>query len=158
MSEHKAVIRWELSGTDFCKGQYSREHVWAFDGGFEVPASPSPAVVRAPYSNAAHVDPEEAFVASIASCHMLTFLHLASKEAIEVTAYEDEAVGVMTKNERRVPWVSAVTLRPRIRYGARTPDPAQESRLHELAHEQCFISNSVKTAIVVEPRKENDHA
>ena len=80
MSEHKAIIRWSRTGPDFLKGQYSREHSWTFDGGLTVPASPSPSIVPAPWSNAAHIDPEEAFVASIASCHMLVFVWLASRE------------------------------------------------------------------------------
>lgn len=158
MSEHKATIRWELSGGDFCKGQYSREHVWTFDGGLSVPASPSPAVVRVPYSNPAHVDPEEAFVASIASCHMLSFLYVASRKRIEVTHYQDDAVGVMAKNAEGVPWVSAVTLRPLIRYGQNTPDAELEQQLHERAHHECFIANSVKTQIVVEQRREPGRA
>src|ERR1051326_4236054 len=103
MSEHKATIRWQRSGPDFLKGQYSREHTWAFDGGVTVAASPSPSVVLAPWSNPACVDPEEAFVAAIASCHMLTFLWLASKQGFQVDRYDDEAVGMMTKNDSGVP-------------------------------------------------------
>src|SRR5215208_6665260 len=106
MSEHKAIINWKRTSADFVKGKYSREHTWTFDGGFTMPASPSPSVVPAPYSNAAHVDPEEAFVASIASCHMLTFLYVAGKQGFQVDSYVDEAVGVMSKNEKGVPWVS----------------------------------------------------
>ena len=122
MSDHKATIRWVRAGPDFAKGQYSREHTWSFDGGVTVPASPSPSVVPAPWSNAGHVDPEEAFVAAIASCHMLTFLWLASREGFQADSYEDEALGVMTKNERGVPWVSKIALRPRIVWsGARWP-------------------------------------
>jgi organic hydroperoxide reductase OsmC/OhrA len=110
------------------------------------------AVVPAAWSNAASVDPEEAFVASIASCHMLTFLWLASREGFQADSYEDNSVGVMTKNERGVPWVNAVTLRPRIAWsGEKLPAPADVERLHHLAHEECFIANSVKTAITVEP-------
>jgi organic hydroperoxide reductase OsmC/OhrA len=130
---------------------YSREHTWTFDGGVTVPASPSPSVVPRPYSNEAFVDPEEAFVAAIASCHMLTYLYVAAKAGIRVERYEDEAVGAMTKNEHGVPWVSTVVLRPRITYGGATPPAgADEDRLHHTAHEQCFIANSVKTAIVVQ--------
>jgi len=150
MSEHKAIISWTCTGPDFLKGKYSREHTWSFDGGATVPASPSPSVVPAPWSNAAHVDPEEAFVASIASCHMLTFLWLAAREGFQAQSYRDEAVGTMAKNERGVPWVSNVALRPQIIWsGAKLPTPADLERLHHAAHEGCFIANSVKTQITV---------
>jgi organic hydroperoxide reductase OsmC/OhrA len=153
MSDHKASLRWTRSGPDFIRGKYSREHTWTFDGGLTVPASPSPSVVPAPWSNTANVDPEEAFVASISSCHMLTFLWVASKEGFIADSYEDEAVGVMTKNERGVPWVSAVTLRPRIVWsGDKLPTPSDLERLHHRAHEGCFIANSVRTRITVKPR------
>lgn len=148
MSTHSATIRWQLSEGDFVKGRYSRAHTWTFDGGLTIPASPSPAVVRAPYSEASAVDPEEAFVASIASCHMLTFLYLASRAGLEVTSYVDEAVGTMSKNERGVPWVSEVVLDPRIEF-VREPPADVLARLHHEAHEQCFISNSVKTRITL---------
>jgi organic hydroperoxide reductase OsmC/OhrA len=151
MSEHRATIRWAHAGGDFLKGMYSREHIWTFDGGATVPASPSPSVVPRPYSNEASVDPEEAFVASIASCHMLTFLYVAAKAGVQIERYEDEAVGTMTKNAHGVPWVSAVVLRPRITYGGTTPPAeADEDLLHHAAHAQCFIANSVKTAITVQ--------
>jgi organic hydroperoxide reductase OsmC/OhrA len=151
MSEHKATVRWALpGGADFLKGRYSREHTWTFDGGVTVPASPSPGVVPAPYSNPAGVDPEEAYVASISSCHMLTYLFVASRQGFLVERYEDEAVGVMRKNERGAIWVSAVTLNPKIVYGGeKRPCADDEERLHHLAHEQCFIANSVKTEITV---------
>jgi organic hydroperoxide reductase OsmC/OhrA len=152
MSDHKASLRWTRSGPDFIRGKYSREHTWTFDGGLTVPASPAPSVVPAPWSNTANVDPEEAFVASISSCHMLTFLWVASKEGFIADSYEDEAVGVMTKNERGVPWVSAVTLRPRIVWsGDKLPTPSDLERLHHRAHEGCFIANSVRTRITVKP-------
>jgi organic hydroperoxide reductase OsmC/OhrA len=151
MTEHRAHIRWRRAGPDFANGRYSREHTWSFDGGLTVPASPSPSAVPAPYSNPAHVDPEEAFVAAIASCHMLTFLWLAATAGYCADRYDDEAVGMMTRNERGVPWVSAVTLRPRIAWsGARLPGPADLERLHREAHEQCFIANSVRTDIRVQ--------
>jgi organic hydroperoxide reductase OsmC/OhrA len=150
MSKHGAKIEWHVSGPNFLKGQYSREHTWTFDGGITVPASPAPSGVPAPWSNAANVDPEEAFVAAIASCHMLTFLWLASKQGFQIDSYSDEAVGEMTKNERGVPWVSSVTLHPQIVYGGDTrPSPEQELHLHHEAHEQCYIANSVKTAVTV---------
>jgi organic hydroperoxide reductase OsmC/OhrA len=151
MSEHHAVVRWKFSEGDFIKGKYSREHTWAFDGGLTVPASPSPSVVPAPYSNAAHVDPEEALVASVSSCHMLTFLYLASRAKLTIESYTDEAVGIVTKNDNGNPWISKITLRPQIVYGAgAAPSAEQLAALHHQAHEQCFIANSVKTEIVVE--------
>lgn len=153
MSEHKATIRWTRKATpdDFAKGKYSREHTWSFDGGVTVPASASPSVVPAPWSNPASVDPEEAYVASISSCHMLTFLYVAQKRGFVVESYEDQAVGVMTKSERgATPWVSAVTLHPKIIYGGeKKPTAADEEHLHHEAHEQCFIAQSVKTEITV---------
>ncbi|MGZ5970789.1 MAG: OsmC family protein [Polyangiales bacterium] len=157
MSEHRAIVRWSLSGEDFRKGRYSRAHSWSFDGGLTVPASASPSVVRAPWSDPAGVDSEEAFVASIASCHMLTFLWLAGREGFEIVRYEDEAVGTMTKNNRqdgrRVPWVSTVTLSPLVEWREGfAPTAEREEALHHQAHDECFISNSVKTEIVVAPR------
>lgn len=150
MSEHKATIRWKRTSPDFLTGKYSREHTWSFDGGATVSASASPSVVPLPYSNPAHVDPEEAFVASVSSCHMLTYLFLASQQGFQIDRYDDEAVGVMTKNEKGVPWVSAITLHPRIVYsGAKLPSPADEERLHHQAHEQCFIANSIKTDVKI---------
>lgn len=150
MSEHKANIRWQRTGEDFLRGRYSREHTWTFDGGVTVPASPSPSVVPAPWSNPAHVDPEEAYVAAISSCHMLTFLFVAAKQGFQVDRYEDESIGVLAKNEKGVPWIRLVTLQPKIVFsGTKLPAPADEARLHHLAHEQCFIANSIKTEVVV---------
>jgi organic hydroperoxide reductase OsmC/OhrA len=150
MSEHKATVTWNQVSPEYLQGRYSREHTWTFDGGLSVPASASPSVVRAPFSNPANVDPEEAFVASIASCHMLTFLHVARLAGFQVERYEDTAVGHMTPNEHRVPWVSSVTLNPKIDYGGdRRPTPEEEARLHHQAHDGCFIAQSVKTAITV---------
>ena len=112
MAEYIATIAWTRAGApeDFIKGRYSREHTWTFDGGVTVPASPSPSVVPAPWSNPGCVDPEEAFVASISSCHMLTYLFIASRKGFEITRYEDDAVGHMTKNERGSFWVNSVVL------------------------------------------------
>lgn len=150
MSEHKATIQWTFTGSDFLKGKFSREHTWTFDGGVTVSASAAPSVVPAPYSSASAVDPEEAFVASLASCHMLTFVWLASRAGFAIENYRDEAIGKMAKNERGVPWVSLVTLRPEIAWsGEKRPTPEDLDRLHHQAHEQCFIANSVKTEIVV---------
>lgn len=150
MSQHKATISWRGKGEDFLRGHYSREHTWSFDGGIVVPASPSPSVVRAPFSNPAAVDPEEAFVASISSCHMLTFLYLASKQRFEIVAYDDDAVGHMTKNERGAMWISTVELSPRIEFaGERVPTAEELHKLHEESHLECFISNSIKTTVTV---------
>ena len=151
MSEHKAVIRWTHTQGDFLKGTYSREHSWTFDGGMTVPASSSPAAVRIPFSNPANVDPEEAYVASLSSCHMLTYLYIASRKGFEISSYEDEAVGMLTKNEHGILWVSSVVLHPRITYaGSKTPTREEVDQMHHAAHEQCFIANSVKTDIKVE--------
>jgi len=151
-SEYRVTIEWTgtASPGDFLKGRYSREHRWAFDGGAVVDASSSPSVVRLPWSNPNNVDPEEAFVASISSCHMLTFLYLAAKAGFVVARYRDEAVGVMAKNPDGVEWVSRVTLAPRIEYaGDNQPTADQLAGLHHASHHDCFIANSVKTEIVV---------
>ena len=158
MSEHRATIRWQSTGLDFSTGKYSREHTWTFDGGLVVPASASPSVVTIPYSNPSNIDPEEAYVAAISSCHMLTFLYLAYRAGYDVDAYEDEAFGVMIKNEKGVPWMSEVTLLPRIAYGGDTgPTPAEENRLHHEAHGQCYISNSIKTTVLVKPGRSDSN-
>jgi organic hydroperoxide reductase OsmC/OhrA len=150
MSEHRASVRWSFEGSDFRRGKFSRKHEWRFDGGVTLPASSSPSVVPAPWSDPAAVDPEEAFVASISSCHLLTFVWLCSRAGHEVLSYQDDAVGTMTKNERGVPWISRVELHPRIVYKDGTaPTAAQEAELHHHAHEQCFVAQSVKTEIVV---------
>jgi len=153
MSEYRVSIEWKRTGQNFAQGRYSREHTWSFDGGASVPASASPHVVPAPWSNPTGVDPEEAFVAAIASCHMLTFLWLASREGLVVDAYQDRAVGIMSKNESGVPWVSQVTLHPRITWsGEKVPSSSDLDRLHHRAHEECYIANSVKTEVkVAEP-------
>jgi organic hydroperoxide reductase OsmC/OhrA len=150
MSEYKATIKWARNSPDFLKGKYSREHTWTFDGGVTVPATSSQHVVPVPYSNPANVDPEEAFVASLSSCHMLTFLFLAQKQGFQIDSYEDEAVGVVAKNEANKMWVSTVTLNPKIVFsGDKTPSPEDLEKLHHQAHEYCFIANSVKTEVIV---------
>jgi organic hydroperoxide reductase OsmC/OhrA len=150
MSEHKAIITWKRKDPEFLRGKYSREHTWKFDGGVTVPASSAISSVPLPWSVEANVDPEEAFVASLSSCHMLTFLYVACRQGFQVDSYEDEAVGVMTKNEKGIPWVSSVTLHPKISYsGEKMPGPADIERLHHMAHEQCFIANSVKTTVTI---------
>ncbi len=152
MSEHRASLRWQLSDGEFARGKFSRAHTWSFDGGVTVPASATPAVVREPYSDPHAVDPEEAFVAALSSCHMMTFLHLASKAAFVVTHYEDDAVGVLEKSTQGAYWMSRVTLRPRVTYrGGSAPSPEQEADLHRRAHETCFIASSVKSEVRIEP-------
>jgi organic hydroperoxide reductase OsmC/OhrA len=150
MSEHKATVSWSFSGDDFSKGKFSRAHTWTFDGGLTVPASAAPNVVPAPYSVAANIDPEEAFVASLASCHMLTFLFVAYRKGFTVERYDDDAVGKMTKNAEGELWVSEVVLSPRITYAKdKQPSYEDETQLHDGAHLHCFIANSVKTKITV---------
>ena len=152
MAEHKARIEWARKGdpADFAKGKYGREHTWSFDGGVTVPASAAPSVVPAPWSNPANVDPEEAFVAAISGCHMLTFLSIAAKKRFTVDRYDDKALGIMTKNENGKLFVSKVTLDPTIAFsGDKQPTPEQIADMHHLAHKECFIANSVLTEIVV---------
>jgi organic hydroperoxide reductase OsmC/OhrA len=153
VNEYFATIEWRRNGAVFSDNRYSRAHVWRFDGGLTVPGSSSPHVVRAPYSDPAAVDPEEAFVASVSSCHMLWFLVLTVKAGLVVDSYSDDAVGVMEKNERGKLAITRITLRPRIAFsGAKNPSPAEIEALHHKAHEECFIANSVHTAIRVESR------
>lgn len=147
MSTHRATVSWRREG-EFARKRYSRVHRWRFDGGVEVKASASPLVVPRPWTADDAVDPEEAFVAAIASCHMLTFLFLAANEGFVVEAYEDEAEGRLSDDGGRR-WVSEVVLRPRIDFGGSRPSEAQLRTLHERAHEECFIAQSVKTAIRV---------
>ena len=148
--EYKATVRWTRDGAAFTDQKYSRGHVWRFDGGVEVPASSAPTSVPLPYSRVEAVDPEEAFVASLSSCHMLFFLFLAAKAGFVVDSYEDHALGVMTKNERGKLFVSKVTLDPRIAFsGGRRPSPEEIAELHHRSHEECFIANSVRTEVVV---------
>jgi organic hydroperoxide reductase OsmC/OhrA len=150
MSQHKATVSWKSDNENFMQGKFTRCHTWTFDGGAVVPGSASPSVVPAPYSSTEAVDPEEAFVASVSSCHMLTFLWEARKAGFRVDAYDDEAVGEMTKNERGVPWISKITLHPKIVYGGdKRPAGADVEQLHHKAHDGCFIAQSVKTEIVV---------
>jgi len=150
MSEHRATVRWEQSGGPFAKRQYSRAHSWSFDGGVTVPAAASPSAVPAQFTDPSAVDPEEAYVAAIASCHLLSFLPLAALAGFEVLRYEDEALGRMTKNERGAYWVSEVELHPRITWApGRAPDAAREAALHHQAHDDCYIANSVRTEIRV---------
>ena len=152
MGEYKAIVEWERSGAVFSDNKYSRGHRWKFDGGIEVPASSAPQVVPIPLSVAAAVDPEEAFVASLSSCHMLTFLYIAVKRGFVIDRYRDEAVGILSKDASGGQAVTQVTLRPDVRFsGAKLPSAEDIDAMHHLAHEQCFIARSVKTDVRCEP-------
>jgi organic hydroperoxide reductase OsmC/OhrA len=149
--QYRATVKWKRDGSAFTDQRYSRGHSWSFDGGITVPASSSPLSVRLPYSVAEAVDPEEAFVAALASCHMLTFLYVAAKQGFVVDEYADDAVGEMSKNERGKMWVSKVMLAPAVTFaGEKRPSAEQLDELHHLAHEECYIANSVKSEVVVQ--------
>lgn len=153
MSEHVAKISWQRGEAAFAKGRYSRAHTWSFDGGVEVKASASPHVVPLPWSDATAVDPEEAFVAALSSCHMLWFLSLAAALSFVVDSYEDEAVGHMSEIAPDRLAVTEVILRPRVSFdSAHAPTRSQLDDLHHAAHDRCFLANSVKTQIRIEPR------
>ena len=151
MSSYTATVRWKRGPEgDFTKGQYSRAHEWAFDGGAVVPASASPHIVPAPWSDAAGVDPEEALIASLSSCHMLFFVDFARRAGFVVDDYVDEAEGVLEKRADGKMAMTRVTLRPRVTWGGDAPDEAAITDLHHRAHEACFIANSVTTEVKVE--------
>jgi organic hydroperoxide reductase OsmC/OhrA len=149
--EYRAGVHWTRGDAAFTDNRFSRAHAWRFDGGLEVPASASPHVVRVPLAVEAAVDPEEAFVASIASCHMLWFLFLAARGGWRVDAYDDEATGLMGRNAAGRTAMLSVTLHPKIVFsGEKRPTPAELEALHHRAHEDCFIANSVTTEVRVE--------
>jgi organic hydroperoxide reductase OsmC/OhrA len=151
MSTYTATIRWQRNGEVFTDNRYSRGHEWSFDGGLTLKASSSPAVVPR-YSDPSGVDPEEAFVASLSSCHMLVFLWLAAMQKITVDSYVDEAIGTLAKNAQGKLAITEVVLRPKVVFaGERKPAPEIVSDLHHRAHEECFIANSVKTVVRCEP-------
>ena len=152
MSTYTATVRWHSkdSNEGFAEGQYSRAHEWTFDGGAVVPASASPHVVPAPWSDPAGVDPEEAFIASLASCHMLFFLDFARRAGFVVENYIDEAEGVLEKRADGKMAMTKVTLWPHVTWAGDPPDDAAIADLHHKAHEACFIANSVTTEVSVE--------
>src|SRR5262245_36472193 len=151
MSEYKATIVWERAGAKFTDARFSRAHRWIFDG-LEVAASASPRVVPLPMSVEAAIDPEEALVASLSACHMLTFLYLAAKRGFVIDEYRDDAVGVLAKNVEGRLSITRVTLHPAIRFtGDTRPTAADLDALHHQAHEECFIAQSVRTEVRVEP-------
>jgi organic hydroperoxide reductase OsmC/OhrA len=149
MSEHKVTVEWKRETPDFAYETYNRDHDWAFDAGVTVRASANPAY----RGSESCVDPEEAFVASLSSCHMLTFLAIAARKRYVVDGYHDEAVGVLAKDAAGSLALTRVTLRPQVRFGGeKVPGPEDLRQLHDQAHHACFIANSVKTEIVVEPQ------
>jgi organic hydroperoxide reductase OsmC/OhrA len=146
MSEHKVTLKWERGGAEFSYQKYSRDHTWSFDGGHTMTATAAPAYLGDP----AHVDPEEAFVASLSSCHMLTFLAIACKQKFALDSYEDEAVGHLEKNAGGKLAITRVELRPKIAWSDdRKPSAEELDRMHHAAHENCFVANSVKTEVKV---------
>jgi len=152
--EYSAEVVWTRDGAVFTDNRYSRGHLWRFDGGVEVPGSSSPHSVRLPLSREDAVDPEEALVAAVASCHMLFFLGFAAKAGFVVDKYEDAAVGIMTKNQRGKLFVSKITLNPAVTFsGTKRPSPQELDALHHHAHEECYIANSVRAEIVVAVRQ-----
>jgi organic hydroperoxide reductase OsmC/OhrA len=150
MSSHDARISWATDG-NFASGKYSRRHEWRFDGGAVVTGSSSPHVVRPPLSDPAGVDPEEALVAAVSSCHMLWFLSLAHDQGFEVASYVDEASGAMGRIGEGRFALTRIALRPQIVFTGRQPSADELEQLHHEAHERCFIANSLKTEVVVEP-------
>ncbi|HEX3700218.1 MAG TPA: OsmC family protein [Phenylobacterium sp.] len=153
MARHRATIEWTLADDDdFAGGRYGRGHAVRFEGGHLLPGTASAQVVGNKWAQAGAVDPEEMLVASLSACHMLTYLHKAREAGFVVTRYRDEAEGVMETiaDDRKA--VTRVTLRPEITYQDRAPSAAERDRLHHLAHQECFIANSVKTEVTVEER------
>ena len=152
MAEYTTVVEWTRAGALFTDQRYSRGHRWLFDGGIEVPASSSPHIVPLPMSVAAAVDPEEAFVASLSSCHMLWFLSAAARRGFIVDSYQDHAIGIMEKDTTGRLAMTRATLRPKTQFsGVRRPTADDVLAIHHEAHDQCFIANSVKTDVRCEP-------
>ena len=149
MSEHKVKVEWKRETPDFSYQSYNRDHDWTFDAGVTIRASAAPAYL----GSINCVDPEEAFVASLSSCHMLTFLAIASRKRFVLDGYHDEAIGILDKDTAGRLAITRVTLRPQVQFsGERAPTPEEVTQMHEQAHHSCFIANSVKTDVVVEPR------
>lgn len=152
MAEHRAVVIWSRNGAAFTDQRYSRLHRWLFDGGVEVAASASPHVVPAPLSVEQAVDPEEAFVASVSSCHMLWFLSIAAQRGYIVESYRDDAVGILEPDESGRLAITRVTLHPDVQFAEeRRPTDDETRDLHDEAHAQCFIARSVRAKIRCEP-------
>jgi len=152
--EYHATVEWQRQGVAFVDNKYSRGHVWRFDGGVEVPASSAPSSVPLPYSIAAAVDPEEALVAAVSSCHMLFFLSFAAKEGFIVDRYLDDAIGAMARNNHDRLYVSDIVLSPAVTFsGNKQPSQQDVDAMHHHAHEECYIANSVKAQITVRPKR-----
>jgi organic hydroperoxide reductase OsmC/OhrA len=152
MSTYTATIHWNNTGPDFVGNKYSREHRWEFDGGVIVKASASPHIVPMPWANPDHVDPEEAFVASLSSCHMLFFLSLAARQGYRLDSYTDQASGVMEKDAAGKMVITTVTLSPLAVFnGDKVPERETIEKLHHQAHELCFLANSVRSEILIQP-------
>ena len=150
MSEYLAKIDWQRGEQVFTDNKYSRAHTWEFDGGLVVPASASPDIVPLPYSLEYNVDPEEAFVAAISSCHMLFFLSIAGSKGLMIDRYTDNAVGIMKKNAAGISSIEKVKLRPQVTGSSLIVSREELEALHEKAHSLCFIANSVKSEITIE--------
>jgi organic hydroperoxide reductase OsmC/OhrA len=149
MSEHKVTVDWKRETPDFAYETYNRDHDWGFDAGVTVRASANPVYL----GSASCVDPEEAFVASLSSCHMLTFLAIAARKRYVVDSYHDEAVGVLGKDAAGKLAMTKVTLRPRVQFGGdKVPGPEELRQLHDRSHHDCFIASSVKTDMAIEPQ------
>ena len=146
MSEHRAIVEWQRQG-DFAYETYSRKHTLRFEGGVTVPGNAAPANIPKTVPPAPGVDPEQAFVAALSSCHMLWFLHLAQVRKYVVDRYVDEAVGQLDKDR-----ISKVTLRPTVTFSGKAPTEEEHRALHHKAHEKCYVANSVKSEVVVEPK------
>ncbi|GAA0421400.1 OsmC family protein [Cocleimonas flava] len=148
-SHYNATVVWQRGSQTFSDNKYSRAHQWVFDSGTSIAASSSPHIVPLPYSVDENIDPEEAFVASLSSCHMLFFLSFAAKNKWIIDRYEDSASGTLEKNEEGKLAMTKVVLNPEIKYSGETPSKEQEAEIHHLAHEACFIANSVKTVVEI---------
>jgi organic hydroperoxide reductase OsmC/OhrA len=146
VSEHVVDVSWSRGEHEFTYPTYSRDHEWRFDGGVTVRGSANPVYL----GSESAVDPEEAFVAALSSCHLLTFLAIAAKKRLVVDSYDDHAVGVMAKNEAGRLAITQVTLRPRITFAGQTPDAETLEQLHHRSHQECFIANSVTTEVTIE--------
>lgn len=151
MSTHNAKISWTRSSPTFDLKSYGRDHTWSFDGGITVPASAAAGPAIPPGTvGAATVDPEEAVVAALGACHMLFFLALASRKGLVIDAYEDDPSGLLESKDGAT-WLTTITLRPRVRWGGAPPERAVVDELHHEAHKRCYIANSLKSKVTVEP-------